>query len=195
MGREPCCARARNDGNPGRLEFVANRHPMKRALRRPSLTAPSAPPLPRDQHDYGSPHGRLDLPHGRPDEGQARPHHGRRQRQVDRLGHRPAARRAGRRHRLHLSGRRTGAPGAPADRIDRHEHDDLGRRHRRRRDGRGVRAAEGQVRHHRLPRPLHRLCRQGRAAGLVGRQHHARRLPPRDGYLGLLLHRLRAPRL
>ena len=105
------------------------------------------------------------------------------------------ARRAGRRDRLHLSGRKPRAPGAPAGRIHRHGHDDLRRRDRRCPHGRRLRRHQGEVGQDRLPRPLHRLRRQGRAAGLDGGEHHARGLPPRDGYLRLQLYRLRAPRL
>ena len=55
----------------------------------------------------------------RPDERQARPDHGRRQRSLDRLGHRQAARRAGRRARLHLSAadRSTSASGRSRNRV------------------------------------------------------------------------------
>ena len=139
--------------------------------------------------------GRIDARnrHDRIDERQARPGDGRRQRSLDRLGHRQGAGRPRRRTRLHLSGRGAGPAGQAARRIGR-QQDHPALRCRGHRLGRcGVRRAQEAMGHDGLPGPRHRLLRQERAEGPL-RRHHARELPAHHGDLLLLVHRSRQAR-
>ena len=119
--------------------------------------------------------------------------HGRRQRSLDRLGHRPGARRAGGGARLHLPGRSAGQAGQAAGRKPRLAPVAALRRRGRRLARRGVRQARRRMGRARFRRPLHRLFRSQRAQGPL-RRHDARELRPHHGDLRLLVHRGRQAR-
>ena len=129
-----------------------------------------------------------DARHEQSDGRQARPDHGRRQRSLDRLGHRQAARGGGRRARLHLSGRAFRQAREAARHLARLDHAlSLRRGGSSLHAGRLRRASHG-LGQPRLRRPRHRLLRQGGAEGPL-RRHVARELLPHHADLLLLVHR------
>src|SRR5229473_2846410 len=160
-----------------RAAFGNNKLPSVSSTK--SLTGHSHPHAFQGRRPAGSAQG---------DGRQARPDHGRRQRALDRLGHRPSPARRGRRNGLHLPGRGVRQARAADGREARLEDRRGGRRRERGKPRPPVRPPEQGLGAARFRGPCHRLLRQGGAQGPL-RRHDQGQLPAQPHDLLLFVHR------